>query len=382
MPFRDQDNDGLDDDTGLTAYEAWLEDNGGAEASSQDRYGYQDTDGDGTADYYIDDRGQDREIRDGESEAQARDRYARSDRDAGTLDTGGDPATSGSGPSGRSSDFDESSAGTFLWGDITGANARQAGAQREREQWLRQRYIDQAEDYIPSADDLWVEYEQEGYIAGPERSEAAQARADRGSIEAQQDALRYMQDVYRSGGMTEADRARQQLARMQTGQATRAARDADLNALEARGMGGSGAALASRLGAQQMGAQSLAQQDALMLIEAQSRADRAASGAGGLGSQIRGQSFDEAYTRGSAADDFNRYQTDYARAREGRNTAYRNRTRESRAESRQASFDNRQGIAQLRTGQVPGTRDPSEVADESNERTGGFLSGLLSSLAG
>jgi hypothetical protein len=160
--------------------------------------------------------------------------------------------------------------------------------------------------------------------------------------------------------MTDADRARQTLARMQSGQASRASRDADLAALEARGMGGSGAALASRLGAQQGAAQSLAQQDALMMIEAQARGDRAAQSAGGLGSQMRGQSFSEDYQRRSAADDFNRYQT----------------------ESRQQAFGNRTDIAQLRTGQVPGTRDPSEVSDESNERTGGFLGGILSTLAG
>ena len=379
MPFRDEDFDGYDDETGETAAQVQQRERSGT--SSQDRYGYQDRDGDGTADYYVDDRGQDREIRDGESEYQARQRYAAEERDAGQVSRG-DPATAGQGPSGRSSDFDESSAGTFLWGDISGANRRAAEADREREQWLRQRYIDEASDYIPSADDLWVQYEQEGEIAGPERSEAAGAYADRGSVEAQQDALSYLQNVYREGGMTDADRARQTLARMQSGQASRASRDADLAALEARGMGGSGAALASRLGAQQGAAQSLAQQDALMMIEAQARGDRAAQSAGGLGSQMRGQSFSEDYQRRSAADDFNRYQTDYQRAREGRNTAYRNRTRESRAESRQQSYENRAGIAQMRTGQVPGTRDPSEVSDESNDRTGGFLGGILSALAG
>lgn len=199
--------------------------------------------------------------------------------------------------------------------------------------------------WLPSRDDLTVDYEQSEYVDGPARSELGEARADRGSIEAQMDALRAMQDVYQSGGMTEADRARQTLARMQTGQATRAARDADLNALEARGMGGSGAALASRLSAQQAGAQGLAAQDAQMLIAAQQRALQAMQSAGALGSQARGQSFDESATRRGAIDAFNQWQTNRRQGWVEGNTDRRNQTRESRAGAAQQEFSNRAAVA-------------------------------------
>jgi hypothetical protein len=277
---------------------------------------------------------------------------------------------------------DQALEGTFLLGDLGGSNARMAAYRRNRQEAEKQGWIDQAQGFVPSADDLWVQYEEEGSVDGPQRSELADARADTGAVSAQMDALRALQNVYERGGMTDADRARQQLARMHTGQAVRGQRDADLNALEARGMGGSGAALAARLGGQQYGAQALAQQDAQMLVEAQRRALDAMSQAGSLGSQARGQSFNESATRRTAADDFNRYQTDYQREREQRNTAYRNRTRESRAESRQGAYENRRDLAAMRTGQYAPTRDPNDVADDSNERTGGFLGGLLSTIAG
>lgn len=337
-----------------------------------------------------------REIRPGESYEEAQARWRREDIDAGRGSGeiygtyGGSRRRDGSTMSreeqGYLSDAEEVMADVPILGWLGGFGARRDAARAAAAENRNRRTWEDLADYAPSADDLWVQYEEEGFVAGPEESALAQARADRGSIEAQQDALRALQGVYQSGGMTEGDRARQQLARMQTGQAMRASREADLQQLQARGMGGSGAALASMLGAQQMGAQSLAAADAQMLMDAQSRALQAMQAAGGLGTQMRGQSFDESATRGSALDDFNQWQTDYARGREDRNTDRRNQTNESRAQSRQQAYDIRERQAAGMTGQYS-TDSQRRLAegqrkDDSDAAATNLIGTVISAVAG
>jgi hypothetical protein len=276
---------------------------------------------------------------------------------------------------------DEGSEGTFLYGDASGANARQARRRAAREAAEKQAWIDRAEEFAPSADDLWVQYEEEGNIAGPDSSELAGAYADEGAISIQRDALRQLQDVA-DDGLTEADRSRSAIAREAIGRDVRAQREADQQMLAQRGMSGSGQAVAALMGGQQAGASALSQADAQMQIEAQRRALQAMQAQGDLSGQMRGQSFGEETTRRGAADDFARYQTDYQRGREERNTGHRNRTRESRAQSRQQAYGNRERLAAMRTGQYGPTKDPSDVASESNDRMGGFYGGILSAALG
>lgn len=389
MAWIDEDGDGFHDETGESRSEYDRRAARRAEEEYADDVRYGRRRGDGSSESTEEPEGgwyheQPEEMTEEEAAA------AREDRRSSYRDSRGGDQYAGEDPSAMedyelgidsSYDTDEALEGTFLLGDLGGSNARMAEYRRRRQDAERQGWIDQAAGYLPSADDLWVQYEEEGFIGGPEDSALAGARSSEESRAAQSMALAQLQDVAQ-GGLTEADRAMMALGRQQVGQQMRAARDADMQALQARGMGGSGAALASMLSAQQGGAMGAATADAQMQIAAQQRALAAMQQSGDLGTQMRGQSFNEEATRGSAIDDFNRWQTDYQRDRERMNTDRRNQTHESRAGSRQQAYENRERMAALRTGQYSNTRDPSEVSDAANERTGGLLGGLFSAIAG
>ena len=381
MPWNDADGDGFHDGTGESRIE--YERRAGRDAEEdrarQDYYSGRNGAPEGGW-YGEEDSGSPSSIDEANRRAEEQDRADR-DSSSGVGYGGEDPTSMDDRELGldRVSGADRDMEGVFLVGDLGGSNARMAAHRKARENAERQEWITQAEDYLPSADDLWVQYEEEGNVAGPDRSELAGAYADEGAISIQRDALRQLQDVA-DDGLTEADRSRMAIARENIGRDVRASREADQQMLAQRGMSGSGQAVAALMGGQQAGASALSQADSQMQIEAQRRALQAMQAQGGLASQMRGQSFDETATRSGAADDFARYQTDYQRAREGRNTDRRNQSRESRSGSRQQAYQNRERVAAMRTGQYGGTKDPSDVASESNDRTGGLIGGILSSL--
>lgn len=266
-------------------------------------------------------------------------------------------------------DYDSVMSNIPLVGD--GSQARDAQAQEALQQAQNRALWGGLSDTWYSADDLAVDYE----TGAPERSEAAGAAADQMSIDAQRNALTAMQDVYQSGGMTAADRARQQLARQQTGMAMRANRDADLAALEARGMATSGANLQSRLAAQQMGSMALSSEDAQMQIAAQQRALQAMQNSGAMAGQMRGQSFDESYKTRNAADQFNQWRHGLA-----------TKSRESRADARQYAEGRRERQVAGMTGQYQGDANlRSRLRDEENEadaRTAGAIGSLIGTITG
>ena len=298
----------------------------------------------------------------------------------------------------RLSNFDKDSQGVPILGWASGADARAAAARAGDKEAQNQRFWEELMARAPTPEDLSVEYAKERQIDGT-RVDAdwdpsmRDARADHWSVAAQRNALEALQDVYKQGGMTDADRARQQIARSQTGQATRAQREADMAALQARGQGNSGANVASMLGAQAYGANSLANADAQMLIAAEQRALQAMQSAGGLGAQARGQSFSEDATRRNAIDDFNRWNTEYSRAfagnedqyrrgLENRNVGYENRSRDSTANARQTSYQNyERGVAGM-TNQYQGdqSRRLQEGArqDQANQAAAGVVGTVLS----
>lgn len=252
-------------------------------------------------------------------------------------------------------------------------------ADRMRDEWENVR------DELPAANDLWVQYEEEGNVAGPERSEAANVFADQGLIDKQQSALGAFEDIVNSNGITGADRAKLAQGEQEMGRAMRSQRDADMSQLQARGMGGSGAAIQSMLGAQQGGADMLAAREGQMQIEGQRRRDAAIGAMGGMAGGMRDQGFNEGAYRGEAADSFNRYQTDYQRGRNERNTGHRNRTRESRADSRESAarlrMDATAGMSNQWTGSAAGARASKADEDEAKRRQAEAAGGLLEGLA-
>jgi hypothetical protein len=286
----------------------------------------------------------------------------------------------GGGAGGGTSDFDREAADIPIVGWLTGSQARRdaanarSEADRAREDWLS------VGDRMPTTDELAVEYGEEDYIGGPERSEMGGAQAEWQGIQGMQTALRQMQDVA-DDGLTEADRSRMAIARESIGRDVRAQREADQQMLAQRGMSGSGQAVASLMGGQQAGASALSQADSQMQIAAQQRALQAMQSAGALSGDIRGQSFNEDASRRSAIDDFNRWQTEYGRDRERFNTQQGDRTRESRSRARQQSHDNRSGVAAGLTGQWQaasgGARADQARQDQTNRDTAAGLGSLI-----
>lgn len=247
-------------------------------------------------------------------------------------------------------------------GGILGSAARNAATAEERRRVESMGLWGGLLGGAPSPDDLAVDYGEEGFIGGPDSSELAGAQADAGSIEAQRQALQQLQGLS-EGRLTDADRRRMQLAQMEIGRGMRSQREADAAALQSRGLGGSGAEIASMIGAGQAGADALFARDTEAQVEAQRRGLQALQGAASLSSGMRGQSFEEDATRRGAADDFLRWQTDYQRGREQRNTERRGRTAESRSSARQQAYENRERAVAGMTGQYS-----SDAQARSRER--------------
>ncbi len=166
---------------------------------------------------------------------------------------------------------------------LTGDNAAQQISAAMKEARRRAETEDlRGRMYNP--EDLFVDH-----TRGMPESSLYETDAGSEAAQGQLGALRALQDVYQSGGMTQADRARMQLSRMETGMAMRGQREADQQALNARGMGNSGQSIASMLGAQATGANSLAAADATMNINAQERALQAMQQAASASQQARQQ---------------------------------------------------------------------------------------------
>ncbi len=249
----------------------------------------------------------------------------------------------------RLSDEDKALYNVLVVGD--GIRARVAAEDAANEAARMRAAWESLQDWAPTADDLAVDYE----TGAPNESDAS-------SLDAQRDALRAMQDVYQSGGMTAADRSRHMQARQMAGQQMRSTREADMAQLQSRGMGGSGAQLASMLGAQQQGATSLSMQDASMLQDAQRRALQAMQGAGQAAGQV-----------GNRVDAFNQW-------RHGQTT----QTRESRSRARQDQFGNQERIRAGLTNQWRGAAQDANTAangvqnasDKQGQAIGSFVTGV------
>lgn len=184
---------------------------------------------------------------------------------------------------------------------------------QEQRDILQQGFLS-AEDLTPNYD---YEYVTPDMLLGD--SQRGWAYADQDAVNAQYDALDQL-EKWGQGNLTDVDMNNMRLAQMDNARAERSAREATMQQMQARGMGGSGAELAGILGGQQGMANANNAAGLSMQIAAQDRALRAIEGAGNLSSGIRQSSFDEAYQRGSAIDEFNQANTSYQQGVQGRNT--------------------------------------------------------------
>lgn len=401
--FTDNNRDGIDDETGLTK----AQHDARVRVEREDRSQWVDENHDGLHDETFQSRaefdeevnalglessaqrderiaGEERAARIAERERQATDDYYTSGERTEDLDSGRSLEHSdrsgedlifgqGQGPGHiDANDFDTASQYIPLWNDLTGAGERVAAIEaynREQEQkqmWAR--LIDSGY----AANDLAVTYDQSRFVDNPEFQGVDQA-----TIDAQMDALHNLQDVYRQGGLTDADRARMELGRSQAGQAARAQREADMAALEARGMGGSGALQASMMGANQGFTQSMADADLQMQIAAQQRALQAMTGAAGVAGQARGQSLGEA----NAVNDFNQWATGREQDWVEKNTDRANQTKESLVDARKYTQDFRKqavsgAAGQYQSDQATQTGIRREGQDDQTEAGKGLANAL------
>lgn len=254
------------------------------------------------------------------------------------------------------------------------------GLTPEREFGYQQATIDDLLGYIPSNKDLEVNYEHEdvhGYLP----QDSAFSDLDPHAFKSQRQALSAMEDVYRSGGLTQGDAARLQQAQQETGQWLAAQRAAQQSQAQARGVGGSGLEMAGGLTSTQQGAQSLGARDLAMQVQAQNRALQAMQGAG----DIAGRARDQDMTAASALDSFN---MDVAKERRGaaeRNVDRSNQTRESRRDANKYRYEARERGTAMRFGQYSGTSAPdrrSEEEQSTGDAIGGLIGGGVELLAG
>jgi len=158
----------------------------------------------------------------------------------------------------------------------------------------------------------------EDMLLGPSALEGVQA--DPRAIAAQHEALNQLSQ-WGQGEVTDADRAMYDFSnlqnRQQADQMARGQREALMQNMAARGLGGSNAELAAALGSDQAQTQRYATQDAQnranMLGQVQNRALNSISQMGSLGNQVRGQSFGEGARRAEGADAFNKNNTQFYR---------------------------------------------------------------------
>lgn len=410
MPWIDEDGDGFHDSTGESPSEyarrasseptaAPPRSESEIRSDAEGNYAggsrtWADADGDG----YHDRSGESRRVydirRQAESDRDAREEDAYIDGGGRTrdLDSGRDPrvdpsnrtmhardgGSGGSGGGGSSvSDFDRDSADIPIWGWLSGAAGRRDAANAADAEARNRGIWSDLANYAPTANDLAVDYGQEGHVAGPKQVHMAGATGDAAAMEAERRALSGFEDIYRNGGMTAGDRARMQQGEAEMGRAMRSQRDADMASLRARGMGGSGAAVASMMGAQQGGADMLASREQQMQIAAQDRAMQALGAAGQMSGRMRASGWEEDTTRRGALDDFNRWNTDYERGREGRNQAWRGKTGESRSQARQQAYSNREQQAAGMTNQyATDTSRRQNEGQRDDDRNAGIMGAL------
>lgn len=257
-------------------------------------------------------------------------------------------------------------------GSRAALDARRAEAEADR----NRSYWEQLTGYMPTVDDLAVDYADEGFVgAAPSEWDGA---GDEGRS-ARLQALDLMSD-WADGGFTDADRAmRDENARMEALRA-RGDREAALSAMEARGMGGSGMDLVSRMGADEAAAGRMASTNASLLGSAQQRQYNAAGALSSMGATETAIGD----TRRSGREAYNARESDYARGLEGRNTNRENDSRESRSRAYQDAYSNRERAVAGATNQysTDAGRRAGEGAreDAADERTAGLIGGILESL--
>lgn len=157
-----------------------------------------------------------------------------------------------------------------------------------------------------------------------EQSAMNNIESDPALKEAQMNALSELQNISKSGGLTAQDRARLGRIKSEEDTANRGKREAILQNMQARGIGGSGIGLAAQLQNQQDSAMRQSQRDMDVAALAEQRALDALMQQGQLAGNIRGQNFGEASQIAQANDAIAQFNAQNRQNQINRNVDMRN----------------------------------------------------------
>lgn len=271
-----------------------------------------------------------------------------------------------------------------------GERARRAGEEQRADE---RRALEMWRDLgatAPSVDDLTSDYYAEN--TGDEYGDMAggpSALEGYGSSGDQRAAQQALMNLYTSGGYTAQDTAaREQMRRVsagQRGQQLRGANEAALQQAYARGQGGGGAELASRLSGSQAMIQGQAMGDsaseAAFQQAAQARALQGLMGYQSGANTMQGQELG----RRQALDSYNQQNLDWRRGRETRNTGWANRSEDSRTAAEQQAYNNRRETVAGATGQynnqVANSNNILNAQNQASQGQAAAAGGLFSFLA-
>ncbi len=264
--------------------------------------------------------------------------------------------------------------------DLFGARSRIEEATARTEAERNRGYWEHLNAAAPSVDDLFRGYDEEGYVDGmgsewDAANDTDEARRGRGAMDDAMSAL----DGWAEGGLTDTDRAMMEENARGESMNARADREAALSAMEARGMGGSGGALAASLSAGEGAATRASAANTGMMAAAQQRQYNATRDAASLGGAMR----DADARERSGREAYNTGETEYGRGLEGRNTATRNRAEDRRGDMTQQVYANREaavsGVTNQYAGDAAGRRAAGDERDETDDAIGGIIQGFLAS---
>jgi hypothetical protein len=223
-------------------------------------------------------------------------------------------------------------------------------------------------------------------MVGDDQVAMAGAGADQWSIDAQRQATAGLYDIYQAGGLDETTRAENEMMRQRYLADERSQREALMQQAYARGVGGSGMEMQGQLANQQQSANAQYMASLQNLASGQQRAQTALRDHGSLGSQARGQSFQEDAMRRAAQDHFTQYNTDYYRHLYGQAAGTESARAEAAAGAQQQLFENHMGIEAGRTGQYSGfagTSSQREMFNRGQQQEGlRGLAGVAATIIG
>lgn len=258
-------------------------------------------------------------------------------------------------------DWGANSAGWPIVGDIINAFAGNEAKKREEQARLANQQkaldelsyghdeLDSLEGETPSVEDMTTRYnaqsEKENY-GDLRTSQASSAYADPRAMAAQDRALSELENIYSQGGNDAMFQQGMSRALTQSGQQARGAREAYMQQARARGMSGGGLEALGALSANQAAAQAANQNAINVSAAAQQRGLAALEGAGSLGGDIRGASFQEAYNRGQSQDAAIARYNAARQAAAARNADRRQQTARDVGTSRAQATRDRYGVRQ------------------------------------